>query len=134
MNPTYFFASLEHNLRHLRLNSKQLFLQYFLNEKFAEGIARFSKSGFYNSGTFNSGAAASGLPWSDIRLKEDIKFIGVENGHNMWEFRYIGKPQKYIGVMSYEVMKTNPDAVHLADNGFYCVDYSKLGVEFREVA
>ena len=91
-------------------------------------------SGFYNSGTFNSGAAASGLPWSDIRLKEDIKFIGVENGHNMWEFRYIGKPQKYIGVMSYEVMKTNPDAVHLADNGFYCVDYSKLGVEFREVA
>lgn len=93
-------------------------------------------SGFFNAGTFNSGAAANGLPWSDIRLKEDIKFIGQENGVPVytWIYKADKKRKTYKGTIAQEILHTNPDAVHLADNGFYCVDYSKLGVEFREVA
>lgn len=80
-----------------------------------------------------AGSAAIGALFSDIRLKDDIKYIGKENGHNVYEFRYIDKPEKYIGVMAHEVEKTNPDAVVEVD-GYKAVNYSKIGVEFRGVA
>lgn len=71
--------------------------------------------------------------FSDIRMKKDIKFIGVENGHNIYEFRYLDQPEKYIGVMAHEVEKTHNDAVTEID-GYKAVDYAKIGVEMRRVA
>jgi hypothetical protein len=69
--------------------------------------------------------------FSDPRLKENIKPVGVENGHNVYEFNYRGGDTKYIGVMADEVLETVPDAVHEV-NGYLAVDYSKIGVNFRE--
>jgi len=82
-------------------------------------------------------AASTTLPWlamSDKRLKKDIKPVGTENGHQLYEFEYINDPlaKRYVGVMAQDVVETNPDAVMEVD-GYMAVDYRKLGVNFREV-
>lgn len=80
-----------------------------------------------------AGSAAVAAMFSDENLKQDIKLVGQENGHNVYEFAYKTDPsKKYIGVMAQEVQKTNPDAVHEID-GYLAVDYDKIGVKFREV-
>ncbi len=104
----------------------------------ASGISGAGNSlmaGMYgnNSGggnSFNAGAYAQGLPWSDIRLKENIVPLGEENGHAVYEFNYTWSPIRYIGVMAQEVLEKVPDAVTKL-NDHYAVDYGKIGVEFR---
>lgn len=70
---------------------------------------------------------------SDRRLKTDIKEDGFENGHRMYTFRYVGQDKTYRGVMAQDILETNPDAVVTNDEGFYMVDYTKLGVDMTEV-
>ena len=74
-----------------------------------------------------------GLAASDERVKKNIKKIGTENGHNIYEFSYIGDDKKYTGVMAQEVQETHPEAVVSID-GILHVDYSRIGVEMKEVA
>lgn len=79
------------------------------------------------------GLAASGF-FSDIRLKENIAYLGNEKGHEIYSFNYINDPQKlpYRGVMAQQVMETRPDAV-ISDGEYYMVNYSKLGIEFARI-
>jgi hypothetical protein len=79
-------------------------------------------------------AALAGLPWSDSRLKKDIKHVGTQNGHNVYEFKYKDDKQNriYRGVMAQEVAEINPYAVG-ERYGYMTVDYDKIGVEFKEV-
>jgi hypothetical protein len=85
------------------------------------------------SGLFNLGGAA--IKYSDIRMKENIKPVGIlPNGLNIYEFDY--KPEfkniaghgKHIGVMAQEVEKVMPYAIVNADNGYKMVNYSMLGI------
>lgn len=80
----------------------------------------------------NTGAELAGtaIMFSDPRLKQNIKHIGKEKGHNIYEFNYRGEDEKYIGVMADEVIEKKPDAVSEIQ-GYLAVDYSKIGVEFR---
>lgn len=71
--------------------------------------------------------------FSDIRLKENIKEVGVENGHKIYEFNYMNDPKRYVGVIAQEVEKTHPDAIR-EFGGYKAVDYDKIGVKFREAA
>ncbi len=72
---------------------------------------------------------------SDRRLKRDIKKIGTSiKGHNIYKFKYLDEDKEYIGAMSDEVLKKEPSAVVLMDNGYYGIDYNKIDVEFKEVA
>lgn len=85
-------------------------------------------------GSASSGIAALGGFLSDRNAKENIKFVGKQNGHNIYEFNYIGLPDKrFIGVMAQEVMKTYPEAVS-ESNGLLRVNYDKIGVTMREAA
>lgn len=68
--------------------------------------------------------------FSDSRLKRDISYIGKENGHKMYEFSYKWSPDRYIGVMAQDVIKTHPEAVIKTPMG-YMVNYSALGVQMR---
>ena len=68
--------------------------------------------------------------FSDARLKENIVPVGMENGHNLYEFNYIGLPQRFVGVMAQEVLETNPEAVIETPLG-YKVNYSAIGVQMR---
>lgn len=79
-------------------------------------------------------ASAIGGFFSDRSLKTDISYIGKENGHNVYRFKYKNNPHKeFIGVIAQEVQETNPDAVMEVD-GYLAVNYDAIGVEFREIA
>lgn len=75
-------------------------------------------------------AGPAAIAASDIRLKENIVPVGIENGHKVYEFSYKGRPERYRGVMAQEV----PEAAIVMPNGYLAVDYSKIGVEFRRAA
>lgn len=83
-------------------------------------------------------AAAGGQPPgqiptpSDRWLKRDIRHIGtVQNGAiNLYRFKYIWSDQEYVGVMAQELLTSHPEAVILASDGFYRVNYEVIGVPF----
>jgi hypothetical protein len=69
---------------------------------------------------------------SDIRLKENIKLIGVSKlGINIYTFEYIeevGMEGTYQGVMAQELIGTEFESALIFDGEYYAVDYSKLDV------
>ncbi len=73
------------------------------------------------------------MPGSDERMKEDIKFVGKEKGHNIytWNWKDEAKQMGWdkfptIGVLAQEVMKYMPEAVMEDENGYYKVNYGVL--------
>ena len=73
---------------------------------------------------------------SDIRLKENIVLIGSSNsGINIYEYNYISDPEtRYVGVIAQELLDTQfKEAVVIAENGYYAVDYSKIDVKFKKI-
>lgn len=81
-----------------------------------------------------SGGSMVGSFFSDSSLKEDIKHVGKENGHNIYTWKWnkeankLGLVGNSKGVIAQEVMKTNPEAVIMDKNGYYKVNYSAIGV------
>jgi hypothetical protein len=69
---------------------------------------------------------------SDERLKDDIELIGNEKGYNIYSWTWnkvakkLGINSPTTGVLAQEVMKINPDAVSVNDNGYYMVNYGAL--------
>ena len=94
---------------------------------------RFST--FLNFGLQVAGIAASMS--SDIKEKENIEYVGSSpQGHNIWEFNYVGHKQRYRGAMAQEVAKINPMAVGITEDSagkYLTVDYSKIDVDMVEV-
>ncbi len=84
-----------------------------------------------NIGALGSLAGAGLSYFSDKELKENIRFLGQENSHNIYEFNYKGDDEKHIGVIAQEIQETNPEAVSKDGDGYLMVDYGKIGVEFR---
>lgn len=100
-----------------------------LGGAFLTGGGSLAASG---AGGLSSGALALG-GFSDIRLKENIKLVDVQQGHNIYEFNYRDGSDKYRGVMAHEVQKTEPDAVMKMSNGYLAVDYNKIGLQMERV-
>ena len=79
--------------------------------------------------------------WSDIRLKYDIKQIGLSpSGIPVVTYKYndlvpdLTPHVTYQGVIAQHLLTLGlSDTVLLEDNGFYSVDYDKLDVEFKQV-
>tara|TARA_R110002020_G_scaffold7935_8_gene32607 strand:+ start:83 stop:1258 length:1176 start_codon:yes stop_codon:yes gene_type:complete len=84
------------------------------------------------AGLLGSAAGAYGQFASDVRIKENVKHVGVENGHNIYEFNYLEQPTRYRGVMAQEVAAIQPDAVK-EDNGILSVDYGAIGITLEVV-
>jgi len=71
---------------------------------------------------------------SDVRLKADIESVGATaHGLPLYHFRYLDGPERYEGVMAQDVLKVAPDAVIVGEDGYYRVDYTKLGIAMRRV-
>ena len=69
---------------------------------------------------------------SDIRLKRDITPVArLDNGINLYSFRYRWSDQVYVGVMAQEVAAIVPDAVVRASNGYLAVCYDRLGLRMQ---
>ena len=71
-------------------------------------------------------------PYSDIRLKKNIKFDSVVNGYNVytwdWEDEAIARvgsaPTR--GVLAQEIMQTRPDLISKDEDGYLMVNYGGL--------
>jgi endosialidase-like protein len=71
---------------------------------------------------------------SDIRLKTDVRRVGTAaHGLPLYTFRYIGEPGLHEGVMAQDVLGVMPEAVSVAADGYYRVDYELLGIPFRRI-
>jgi hypothetical protein len=79
------------------------------------------------SGLFGLGAAAlPAIPFSDRRLKMDIRKVGkTDDGLNVYTYRYITGGPVQMGVMADEVEKVKPEAVGEI-NGFKAVNYGMI--------
>ena len=83
------------------------------------------------------GAASVYSAFSDRRMKENVKEVGVDQrtALTLYEFNYIGDTtRRFRGVMADEVELVYPEAVEDTDLGFKAVRYDLLGIEFKEVA
>lgn len=77
------------------------------------------------AGTIGAGAIKAGA-FSDERLKTDISLVGkLDNGLNVYAYRYKSGGPMQIGLMAQEVEKVNPSAVFEHENGFKMVDYAE---------
>ena len=68
---------------------------------------------------------------SDQRLKRDIKPLMVtDNGIKIYSYRYLGDNRVFSGAMAQDLLDDPKfsEAVTQDDNGFYQVDYGKLGL------
>lgn len=77
------------------------------------------------------GAAGIKAYASDERLKTNIQLVDNINGHNIYTWDW--KEQDYgynKGVIAQEILVSVPEAVTMMDNGFYAVDYNKLGLDY----
>lgn len=64
---------------------------------------------------------------SDRRLKEDIRKVGqLDNGLNVYTYKYLNGKTTYVGVIADEVKDIMPEALGPTMNGFMTVDYGKV--------
>ena len=94
-------------------------------------------SGFLNlaSQVVGIGSGISSWSNSDIKLKENIKQVGVSpQGYKVYEFNYKDDftNTRYRGAMAQDVVKKNPMAVGIQDN-YLTVDYSQIDVDMEVV-
>jgi opacity protein-like surface antigen len=76
-----------------------------------------------------------GIFFSDVRLKRDITPLGrLDDGLELYSFRYLWSDTVYVGVMAQEVAVTMPSAVVMGDDGYLRVNYGKLGLQMRTLA
>jgi hypothetical protein len=69
---------------------------------------------------------------SDTRLKRDIAQVGeLDNGINLYRYRYLWSDTVYVGVMAQEVEAVKPDAVLRDEDGYLRVDYRRLGLRLQ---
>ncbi|MCI2398713.1 tail fiber domain-containing protein [Aliiroseovarius sp. N1Y82] len=73
-------------------------------------------------------------PASDARLKTDITPAGTAaNGLPLYQFRYVGLPTTYEGVMAQDVLAHTPAAVTHLPLGVMMVNYDMLGITPRVI-
>jgi hypothetical protein len=76
--------------------------------------------------------------WSDIRLKDNIKLLeeGKDGDPNIYSFNYKwDSDTTWSGVMAQELLNTrHADAVKMSSEGYYKVDYHKLGIPMTQLS
>jgi len=93
-----------------------------------------------NSGGGGSGGGGGflGKLFSDIRLKDNIELLkeGKDGDPNIYSFNYKwDSDTTWSGVMAQELLNTrHADAVETHSNGYYMVDYSKLGIPMTQLS
>jgi hypothetical protein len=64
---------------------------------------------------------------SDRRLKRNITFLETRNDINIYSFQYLWSDEYFVGVMAQDLLGTKYESAVIEHNGYYTVDYSKLG-------
>jgi polysaccharide biosynthesis/export protein len=77
-------------------------------------------------------AAISGFFLSDVRVKRDITPIAkLENGLQLYRYRYAWGDTLYVGVLAQEVLAVAPSAVSRGADGYLRVNYARLGLRMQ---
>jgi hypothetical protein len=106
-------------------------MQY--NAQMGDFNAKQAAQANLNQGLFQLGGSA--MMMSDIRLKENIKPVGVmANGLTLYSFEYVDEVKSHplagegihVGVMAQEVEQVFPYAVKTLNDGYKVVDYGLL--------
>ncbi len=80
----------------------------------------------------SSAAPRRGLVYSDVRLKREMLPLDtLENGIKIYRYRYRWSATTYAGVVAQEVAAVVPEAVSQDGDGYFLVDYRKLGLQLR---
>ena len=96
------------------------------NKKKAKSIAAAKKA----KNTRPKGAYGGA---SDIRLKENIKQIGLsESGYKIYEFNYKNDDTRYRGAMAQDVMTKLPEAIGVRD-GYLYVNYDMIDINMEVI-
>ena len=84
----------------------------------------------------STGLSIASLFASDKRMKENIEEVGKsEAGHKIYEWNYIAdKTTRYRGVIAQDVVKIDPMAVTVMENGYLGVNYRRLDVNMEVVS
>jgi len=91
-------------------------------------IAGTRNTGINNLLGVGETAMKAAVAFSDIRLKEDIERVGtLPSGLPVYEFAYIGQPERYRGVMAHEAAEKFPASVVYSPEGYAMVDYAMIG-------
>lgn len=70
-------------------------------------------------------------PVSDITVKRDILKVGqLDNGLNLYRFKYLWSEKEFVGVMAQEVQEVIPEAVFRTPEGLLNVNYDMVGTTF----
>lgn len=73
------------------------------------------------------GAGISAMPWSDRRLKENIRKVGETfNGTPIYVYNLKGDLTPLMGVMAQELMEKQPEAVVMDPSGYLKVNYAEV--------
>ena len=89
-----------------------------------------------NSISFGLNVATGIAAISDKRVKDNIDRVGTSpKGYGIFEWNYRGESpdERYRGVIAQDVVKQNPMAVTILENGLLGVYYDKLDVELEAV-
>ena len=68
---------------------------------------------------------------SDARCKKEIQLLlTLADGMKIYSFQYLWSNETFVGVMAQDLLAHSEwkDAVSIRTDGFYAVDYSKLGL------
>jgi len=104
------------------------------NAQMGAANAQNASNNAMTQGLFSLGGAGI-MKYSDMRLKENIKAIGVmDNGLTLYSFEYKDEIKAnpmagdgiHVGVMAQEVEQVFPYAVKTLDDGYKVVDYGLL--------
>lgn len=61
--------------------------------------------------------------------QQDIGHLGdTASALPLYSFKYLDDETEYVGVMAQDVLKVRPDAVSTGEDGFFRVNYSRLGL------
>lgn len=99
------------------------------NQQMAVANAENQSNNAMMGGLFGLGGAAMRfMPWSDRRLKKDVVELGIDDtGLMAVEWTYTFMPGRFRGYMADNVRQLYPDAAVLMPNGFWAVDYARIG-------
>jgi hypothetical protein len=117
------------------LNAQSAYNNMLAQNNANSGGALGAVAGLAGSAMQAYGTYAGMAAMSDRRLKEKITLVGKDEstGLNLYEFNYIGEPERYRGVMADEVEKVYPEAVEYSPRGYAKVNYGMLGIPMIQV-
>ena len=100
-----------------------------INTNYQQKLAAWQQQVAQNNsilgGLFGLGAAGV-YKYSDVRLKEDIRRIGMtDDGMGIYAYRYKGSSTTELGLIAQEVAEHKPGAVARMPSGFLAVNYEE---------